>query len=71
MKTSDILIAHVLGVDHAGHSFHVDHSEMKRKLEDIDGFLHLVVERMDDNTTLVVFGDHGMIDEGNHGGASE
>jgi phosphatidylinositol glycan class O len=25
---------------------------------------------MDDNTVLLVFGDHGMTDDGNHGGAS-
>jgi phosphatidylinositol glycan class O len=26
---------------------------------------------MDDNTTLVVFGDHGMTSDGNHGGSSD
>lgn len=26
---------------------------------------------MDDQTTLVVFGDHGMTESGNHGGGSE
>jgi phosphatidylinositol glycan class O len=25
---------------------------------------------MDNDTTLLVFGDHGMTDDGNHGGAS-
>lgn len=25
---------------------------------------------MDEDTTLLVFGDHGMTDDGNHGGAS-
>lgn len=25
---------------------------------------------MDDDTTLVLFGDHGMTDDGNHGGGS-
>jgi len=29
------------------------------------------MELMDDQTTLVVFGDHGMTDSGNHGGGSE
>jgi len=26
---------------------------------------------MDENTTLLVFGDHGMTDDGNHGGGSQ
>jgi len=26
---------------------------------------------MDDRTTLMVFGDHGMTEDGNHGGGSE
>jgi phosphatidylinositol glycan class O len=26
---------------------------------------------MDDDTILIAFGDHGMTDEGNHGGGSE
>ena len=29
------------------------------------------MEAMDDNTTLICFGDHGMTDDGNHGGGSE
>lgn len=29
------------------------------------------MELMDDQTTLVVFGDHGMTSSGNHGGGSE
>jgi phosphatidylinositol glycan class O len=68
---TDIMFAHVLGVDHAGHSFDVNHSELKRKLEEIDDLLHRITERMDDNTTMIVFGDHGMVDEGNHGGSTD
>ena len=26
---------------------------------------------MDDKTTLIAFGDHGMTDDGNHGGKSD
>ena len=26
---------------------------------------------MDDDTTLVIFGDHGMTEDGSHGGSSE
>ena len=30
-----------------------------------------VIDMMDDETTLVVFGDHGMTNEGSHGGVSD
>lgn len=30
-----------------------------------------LITRMDDSTTLIVFGDHGMTEDGNHGGGSE
>ena len=30
-----------------------------------------MIERIDDHTTLIVFGDHGMTVDGNHGGGSE
>ena len=30
-----------------------------------------MIEKMDDNTTLVMFGDHGMRYTGSHGGGSE
>jgi len=29
-----------------------------------------VITRMDNYTTLIVFGDHGMTQDGNHGGGS-
>jgi phosphatidylinositol glycan class O len=30
-----------------------------------------IIEKMDDHTTLIVFGDHGMTSDGNHGGSAE
>ena len=30
-----------------------------------------MIEKMDDKTTLIVWGDHGMTPEGQHGGGSE
>ena len=61
-------MAHLLGVDHAGHTFDIDHPEMDRKMREIDSLLKEIHRAMDDNTTLVILGDHGMIDDGNHGG---
>lgn len=66
----DILIAHSLGLDHAGHRFGPDHSEMTRKLVETQDLLEKVVQRLDEDTLLVVMGDHGMTDRGDHGGDS-
>jgi phosphatidylinositol glycan class O len=30
-----------------------------------------IIDKMDNQTTLLVFGDHGMTDDGNHGGGTE
>lgn len=69
-KEWDIIIAHNLGLDHAGHRFGAEHSETSRKLIETQRLLEDVVERIDDDTLLVVIGDHGMTDRGDHGGDS-
>ena len=66
----DILIAHYLGVDHAGHRYGPRHEAMGRKLSEMDDVLERVVGMMDNSTLLVVMGDHGMDSKGNHGGDS-
>ena len=35
----DILIGHMLGIDHCGHTFGRSHPEMDRKLAELDDFL--------------------------------
>eukprot|EP00750_Incisomonas_marina_P019165 INCI3240.4.p1 GENE.INCI3240.4~~INCI3240.4.p1 ORF type:complete len:977 (+),score=119.90 INCI3240.4:1013-3943(+) len=44
---------------------------MAAKLLQMDQILRDIVLQIDDSTLLVVFGDHGMTPDGNHGGASE
>ncbi len=67
----DFMLGHIIGIDSAGHSFDASHSEIERKLLDAEHIIQEVMELMDDQTTLIVFGDHGMTDSGNHGGGSE
>ncbi|GAA5972723.1 hypothetical protein JCM11641_002990 [Rhodosporidiobolus odoratus] len=69
-KEWDIVVAHGLGIDHAGHRFGAEHAETTRKLRETDELLQLVVDRMKEDTLLVVVGDHGMTDRGDHGGDS-
>lgn len=75
----DVLIAHFLGVDHAGHIFGVDSFPMVQKLEQYNTILERVVEvlmhqsgpgGLHENTLLIVMGDHGQTLNGDHGGGT-
>ena len=67
----DVLFGHYLGVDHAGHRYGPDHSATNSKLREMDNVLRKVISLLDDNTLLVVMGDHGMDVKGDHGGESD
>ncbi|KAM9093885.1 GPI ethanolamine phosphate transferase 3 isoform X5 [Sarcophilus harrisii] len=67
----DLLIAHFLGVDHCGHKHGPHHPEMAKKLNQMDQVLQTLVERLENDTLLVVAGDHGMTETGDHGGDSK
>ncbi|KAL5702939.1 hypothetical protein ACHQM5_028097 [Ranunculus cassubicifolius] len=75
----DVLVAHFLGVDHAGHIFGVDSTPMMQKLEQYNGILEKVVEvlknqsgpgDLHEDTLLLVMGDHGQTLNGDHGGGT-
>ena len=65
-----LAIGHALGVDHAGHRVGPEHPVMKAKLEQMNDFLAELVMAIDEDTLLVLLGDHGMDRTGNHGGDS-
>ncbi|KAK7896403.1 hypothetical protein WMY93_021728 [Mugilogobius chulae] len=67
----DVLVAHFLGVDHCGHRFGPDHPAMADKLSQMDRVIRSVMRRLQKDTLLVVMGDHGMTDTGDHGGESQ
>ncbi|XP_005362115.1 GPI ethanolamine phosphate transferase 3 isoform X2 [Microtus ochrogaster] len=67
----DVLIAHFLGVDHCGHKHGPHHPEMAKKLSQMDQVIQELLERLENDTLLVVAGDHGMTMNGDHGGDSE
>lgn len=75
----DVLIAHFLGVDHAGHIYGVDSVPMIQKLEQYNDILEKVIEALKsqsgfgglhENTFLIVMGDHGQTTNGDHGGGT-
>ncbi|CAI2185548.1 2541_t:CDS:2 [Funneliformis geosporum] len=67
----DVLIAHFLGVDHCGHRYGPDHPAMSEKLNQMDMMIRDVVEFVDEDTIVLVMGDHGMDPKGDHGGDSD
>lgn len=67
----DLVIGHCLGVDHAGHRYGPNHPEMTKKLRQMDGFIRDLAATIDDQTVLIVMGDHGMDSKGDHGGESD
>lgn len=66
----DLLVAHFLGVDHCGHKHGPLHPEMTRKLTEMNEVIKKLAETIDDDTMMLVMGDHGMTATGDHGGSS-
>ena len=65
------MILLIPGVDHAGHKFGPQHPEMGRKLREMNTVIEYVINNLPSDTVLLVFGDHGMTNSGDHGGDSE
>ncbi|VDO88936.1 unnamed protein product [Heligmosomoides polygyrus] len=60
---ADLIVAHLLGVDHCGHKYGPNHIQMSDTLRKIDEIIS--------ETLLIVMGDHGMTTTGDHGGDSD
>ena len=75
----DVYVAHLPGIDHAGHASGAASPDMARVMAEFDAHLSAVVDALvrgasagpHSNSLLVVLGDHGMTPGGDHGGASE
>lgn len=66
-----LLVAHMLGVDHVGHRLGASHPRMRTKLQEMDTFMARLVDGLPDDALLVLMGDHGMDERGDHGGDGE
>ncbi|ODV80933.1 major facilitator superfamily protein [Suhomyces tanzawaensis NRRL Y-17324] len=67
------LILHYLGLDHIGHKGGPNSIFMKPKQREMDSILKRLYDytkAADDNVLIVLMGDHGMNEVGNHGGSS-
>lgn len=69
------MVLHYLGLDHIGHKAGPKSPNMLPKQKEMDGIVKMIYTAMGSqkhmqNTLLVLAGDHGMNDGGNHGGSS-
>ena len=74
----DTLILHYLGLDHIGHLEGPNSPHMASKQEEMDGIvarIHTENQKADQatgtQTLQIVVGDHGMTNDGNHGGSTD
>lgn len=58
-------------MDSSGHGYGSRSANLERKLIDSEKLIRAIMEKMDDKTTLIIFGDHGMTEDGNHGGNTD
>ncbi|KAI8984724.1 alkaline-phosphatase-like protein, partial [Mycotypha africana] len=66
----EIAIAHFLGVDHCGHTYGPSDPNMARKLTQMNSVIERLLQQVDNDTLLLIMGDHGMSVDGDHGGES-
>jgi ethanolamine phosphate transferase 2 subunit G len=69
------MILHYLGLDHIGHKTGPNGPNMIPKQNEMDAIVQQIFEAMTtqphlDSTLLILCGDHGMNDGGNHGGSA-
>lgn len=69
------MVLHYLGLDHIGHKAGPKSPNMLPKQQEMDGIVEMIYNAMlsqkhMQNTLLVLAGDHGMNEGGNHGGSS-
>ena len=70
----EVVVSHFLGVDHVGHTYGPNDEHMDAKLRQIDAALATTLEVMDESEAChvaFIFGDHGMTEDGNHGGGTD
>uniref|UniRef100_A0A914ERN8 GPI ethanolamine phosphate transferase 2 n=1 Tax=Acrobeloides nanus TaxID=290746 RepID=A0A914ERN8_9BILA len=76
IETWNVMILHYIGLDHIGHSMHGRHPQLEIKLAEMDSIVERIYTSLNQHRkleefSLVVLGDHGMTEGGNHGGPSD
>ena len=55
-----LLLGHLIGIDHAGHTFGGDNEHLERKILEIEAIIAKIIDSLDNETVIMVYGDHGM-----------
>jgi phosphatidylinositol glycan class O len=80
-RDMEVAVVHFLGVDHVGHTYGPLNAHMDAKLSAIDETLDYALSFLDNAAVagpadepscqiVLIFGDHGMTSDGNHGGGT-
>eukprot|EP00980_Cylindrotheca_fusiformis_P029438 scaffold23476_cov125-Cylindrotheca_fusiformis.AAC.6 len=70
----EVVVSHFLGVDHVGHTYGPHNRHMDAKFRQMDEALSSTLDKLDESDSChlaLIFGDHGMTEDGNHGGGSD
>lgn len=70
-EPDDFVFAHFISLDNLGHTHGTRHPAMGSTIRRFSGYLQEICATLDRDTLLVVVSDHGVTDEGAHGGVSE
>ncbi|KAG5858608.1 glycosylphosphatidylinositol ethanolamine phosphate transferase [Encephalitozoon hellem] len=67
----DVIIGHLINLDSYGHIYEtMDHEEMERQLIIYDNLINEIYKKMEEDTLFVICSDHGVDNNGAHGGVS-
>ncbi|ADM11789.1 uncharacterized protein Eint_070250 [Encephalitozoon intestinalis ATCC 50506] len=67
----DVIIAHLINLDSYGHIHEtIYHKDMEHQLMIYDNLINDIYEKMSEDTLFVICSDHGVDDNGAHGGVS-
>lgn len=66
----DFLFAHFISLDSFGHTYGTENEKIKETLIRFNLYLKEIYGKMDNDTLMVVVSDHGVTNEGAHGGNS-
>ncbi|KAI5171673.1 GPI ethanolamine phosphate transferase 3 subunit O [Nematocida sp. LUAm3] len=71
LKEKDVVILHLISTDSYGHIYGTDSEEVQSTLKMVNGFIERTIKEIDlSNTAVVLLSDHGVNDDGSHGGTS-